>query len=244
MTQFRIEKMRDHWDGKSADYSRDRVLSEVDKYLLSQIKLSPGQRILEIGAGSGIIGRELIRQNSGVIYYNLDLSLKFIRIARENQGAEAIAVMGDAAKLPFRPESFDAVLEMDAIHHFPRHLLHQPVSEIGRVLKPGGIVYMAEDWGKKPVDEKEKLAYSLQNRRMLPSRGLEYHPSDDEWEKLFGSAGMIEILREHIARPLNLEYFRSIELPEAESEYNRLIEFWGDAQPVTLMTIHIFEKQA
>jgi len=102
---------------------------------------------------------------------------------------------------------------------------------------------MAEDWGKKPADEKEKLAYSLQNRRKLTSRGLEYHPSDDEWEILFSRAGMVETARQHIPRPLNLEYFRSIELPEAESEYYRLIELWGNAEPVTSMTIHIFEKR-
>ena len=243
MTPFKIDKMREHWDEKSENYAKDRVLSSADRRMLELINLSPGQKILEIGAGPGILGGKLLENNPAVLYYNLDLSLKFIKIARQNQGAKAVPVMGDAAQLPFKPDSFDAALEMDAIHHFPRELLHQPVSEIGRVIRPGGIIYLAEDWGRKPENEKEELAYSLQKRRKLTGSGLEYHPPDDEWEELFRREGMIEISREHVPRPLNLEYFRSLASPEAQSEFKRLTDLWEDDRPVTLMTIHIFEKR-
>ena len=242
MTQFKLEKMREHWDDTSEQYSQDRSISSADEYVLGLIRLSSGQKILELGAGSGITGRELLLRNSGIHYYNLDLSEKFIRIALKNQGSQARAIWGDAAAMPFKAESMDCVLEMDAIHHFPREMLELPVKEISRVLKPGGIVYLAEDWGKSPENEKEEIVYSLQNRRKLPGRGLEYHPSDDEWQELFANAGMITRRREHVSRPLNLEYFRTLESPEAEAEYKKLLELWGDQPATTYMTIHVFEK--
>ena len=46
----------------------------------------------------------------------------------------------DIALLPFRDATFDAVLSMDVIVHFPRGEEHAAVQEIVRVLEPGGLL--------------------------------------------------------------------------------------------------------
>jgi SAM-dependent methyltransferase len=52
-----------------------------------------------------------------------------------------LAVAGDAAELPFASRSFDAVISNHSLEHFER--LDEALGEIGRVLKPGGSLYVA-----------------------------------------------------------------------------------------------------
>jgi ubiquinone/menaquinone biosynthesis C-methylase UbiE len=90
------------------------------------------ERIVEVGGGSGRAAREV---GAAV----LDPARGMLERAQA-KGLET--VQASATDLPLATESVDAVLVVDALHHFPNH--DRCLSEIARVLAPGGVLVVRE----------------------------------------------------------------------------------------------------
>lgn len=97
---------------------------EIFDRILSALK--PG-RTLELGAGPGFFGRH----RPGMI-------------ALDIVSTPAIDVCGDAHRLPFADGSFDNVVGVDVLHHLAHPA--QALSEVRRVLTPGGRAVLVEPW--------------------------------------------------------------------------------------------------
>lgn len=89
--------------------------------------LRPGDRVLEVGAGLGIAG-----------LYVEGLRLTSTDLHREPW----LHAVADAMRLPFRGESFDAVVCLNMLHHLPHP--RQCIEEMVRVLRAGGLLLIAE----------------------------------------------------------------------------------------------------
>lgn len=107
------------------------------------LSVKPGQKVLDIGCGSGYIANT-IQEHTGAKIHGINVSPEQIATARANAERSGklgklldfqVASMNDP--LPFEDGSFDAVYVMQAICY-----VHDPNSlmkEVRRVLKPGGI---------------------------------------------------------------------------------------------------------
>jgi SAM-dependent methyltransferase len=94
-------------------------------------------RVLEAGCGTGYLASLLERRYDWRMF-PVDLGwpgLEFGRSLGLNRLAQA-----DIARLPFQSGSFDAVISMDVIVHFPRGEEHHAMAEFARVLSPGGLL--------------------------------------------------------------------------------------------------------
>jgi ubiquinone/menaquinone biosynthesis C-methylase UbiE len=109
----------------------------VLKVLRQQISLRKGKVVLEIGCGNGN-GTKLIKKYfKPKEIYGIDLDPKMIEIAQKKQKAEGVFfTVGDAAKLPYKDQMFDAVFDFGVIHHIAAW--KECLKEVKRVLKPGG----------------------------------------------------------------------------------------------------------
>src|SRR6201991_1133813 len=96
-----------------------------------------GKRVLEVGCGHGGGASYLMRTLRPASYTGLDLNRAAIAFCRKRHNVAGVDfVHGNAEKLPFPEQSFDAVINVEssaAYPHFSRFL-----SEVARVLRPGG----------------------------------------------------------------------------------------------------------
>lgn len=89
--------------------------------------------VLEVGCGTGHWLSRM--KNSGARAYGLDPSRGMLKQAVV-KGCGGAVVGGDALKLPYRDGSFDRIVCVHALHHFPDRARF--FAEAMRVLKPGG----------------------------------------------------------------------------------------------------------
>jgi len=101
--------------------------------------LQPGQRLLDVGCGTGVVAITAARR--GALVSALDLTPQLLERARENARTAGVDVdwhEGDAEQLPFGDVEFDVVVSQFAHIFAPRPGV--VTAEMLRVLKPGGTI--------------------------------------------------------------------------------------------------------
>ena len=97
------------------------------------------RNVLEAGCGTGHFSVQLA-QRYGWRMHSLDLGWEGLDFGKK-LGAPRM-VQADICRLPYRGESFDAVVSMDVIVHLPRGREEEPLAEFARVLQPGGLLVL------------------------------------------------------------------------------------------------------
>jgi ubiquinone/menaquinone biosynthesis C-methylase UbiE len=123
------------FDTLADDYRQGRLGYANDIYNhLVGYGLSPSHKILDIGCGTGLASAPLVENGYNVT--GVDPSQPMLDVAKE-QLPSGTWINGRAESLPFKDGSFDVALSAQAMHHAD---LAQAISEVKRVLHPGGIV--------------------------------------------------------------------------------------------------------
>lgn len=128
-----------------AQYERYQVPSlfqPLAERLLAALPLRPGERLLDVACGTGIVAR-LAAQPLGAtgLVTGVDLNPSMLEVARAHTPTSGAAVdwrQGDAGALPCDAGSYDVVLCQQGLQFFPDQ--PQALREMYRVLKPGGRV--------------------------------------------------------------------------------------------------------
>lgn len=102
-------------------------------------KITKNDVVLEIGCGTGLFTRKVF-QKTGANITATDLSPELLGQAKELL-PQATFIVDDAMKMKFPNNSFDVVFGSSVIHHLEMDVA---LSEIFRVLKPGGRMVFAE----------------------------------------------------------------------------------------------------
>ncbi len=131
MTGFRWSRSR------ALEYAANRADSQADRAILERLLGLNPERVIEIGCGPGVIRR---RADFIENYICTDLSIHFLR---EFSG---VRVCCDGCALPFRAGSASCVVAMAVLHHLECQPLRAALSGIYRVLRPGGVFLLLEDW--------------------------------------------------------------------------------------------------
>jgi len=124
----------------------------VHKRLLEYVDLPPRPNVLDLGCGTGRLLERLGAKFPDLRGTGLDLSGEMLRIARQKNRhrPRLIYVEGKAESLPFAEGQFDAVFNTISFLHYlePQQIL----SEVARVLSPGGRFYLVDTTFKSKAE--------------------------------------------------------------------------------------------
>ncbi|MEJ7763757.1 MAG: methyltransferase domain-containing protein [Thermomicrobiales bacterium] len=120
--------------------------ASLNLWMLELIDVEPGDRVLEVGFGPGIVLVELLTRTPDGVVVGVDASELMVRQARTRHVADISAGrlelrQGDAGSLPDADASFDMVCGTHVIYFWPDPV--GTVRELGRVLRPGGTLALA-----------------------------------------------------------------------------------------------------
>ncbi|HLK36671.1 MAG TPA: class I SAM-dependent methyltransferase [Polyangiaceae bacterium] len=108
--------------------------------------VADGQRILEVGCGFGGTIAHMNDRLSNCHFVGLNIDERQVRRARELVTArptnDVRFVVGDACKIPFPEASFDVVMAVECIFHFPSRRTF--LTEARRVLRTGGTLMVSD----------------------------------------------------------------------------------------------------
>jgi ubiquinone/menaquinone biosynthesis C-methylase UbiE len=104
-----FEPIADHLGAAYLRYSFTKGTAQEVDFLMDALGLTPGMRVLDVGCGPGRHARALASE--GVEVVGLDISERFVALARDGAPAGAEFVVGDARAMAFDAE-FDAALSL------------------------------------------------------------------------------------------------------------------------------------
>ena len=154
-----LDLVRKHWDSASVSYDQSpgHGLSEPERVAWRRVLSrtldpspeGPERSILDVGTGTGEMASVL--GSMGFKVTGVDLSpamLAQARLKAQQEGTDLQTVEAEASNLPFPADSFDMV--------FSRHLFwnlidpQAAVREWARVVRPGGMIAIADGWWEEP----------------------------------------------------------------------------------------------
>jgi ubiquinone/menaquinone biosynthesis C-methylase UbiE len=121
--------------------------------LIDQADPHPGQRVLDLGCGTGTLAIQVKQREPEAEVTGLDADPEMLDQARakaEDSGVDIELTEGFSNELPYEDASFDRVLSTLFFHHLDPEPKRQTAREIARVLRPGGELHVA-DFGR-PAD--------------------------------------------------------------------------------------------
>ncbi len=140
-------------------FGRDRGWRRATRAALD---LEPGQRVLDVGAGTGVSTEELAR--SGAYAVGVDLSTGMLRAGRRVRPTVPL-LAGDALRLPFPDGAFDAVTISFALRNVTD--TEAALRELARITRPGGRLVVCEF--SHPTNGAFRTAYLRYLMRSLPA---------------------------------------------------------------------------
>ena len=148
--QLRVQRYG--WDRAAAHYEQfwSEQLRPVRDALLASAALRPGERVLDVACGTGLVtlrAAELVGTSGSVVGTDLsDTMVQTVRAEAERRGIAAEVLHMNAERLELPDASFDVVLCALGLMYVPDP--ERALAEMLRVVKPGGRVVVSV-WGAR-----------------------------------------------------------------------------------------------
>jgi demethylmenaquinone methyltransferase/2-methoxy-6-polyprenyl-1,4-benzoquinol methylase len=114
-------------------------LKDVREFVLNFSQIKPGEKVLDIGCGTG--DQAIYFAKRGAIVAGIDINPKMVGCAlkkKEKEGLDVYFQGGDATDLPFLDPIFDLAVISLVLHEIESKDRDKVISEMKRVVKKGG----------------------------------------------------------------------------------------------------------
>jgi ubiquinone/menaquinone biosynthesis C-methylase UbiE len=176
-------------------------LAGVHDEMVAAAGLRSGQRVLDVGCGTGNLLRATGKRHRDVELFGVDPDLKMLaRAERKLRRAELRVKLdkGFAQELPFPDASFDVVFSSLMLHHLDTPSKDEMLTEVRRVLRPGGVLVLADavfhDHGPTKDHLRDNVGDAVPKR--IAAAGFTTEPTRMRKLRMFGTVG-IEVAKVH-----------------------------------------------
>lgn len=143
----RLQEEFNRWAEKGRGEEMEKHHISIAEQTIRRMGLKPGDRVLDLGCGSGWATRILARMvgagtaGAGQVV-GLDVSDEMIRRARAQSRDfdNVLYVWGSATELPWQEDFFDKVLSIESFYYYADQ--DRALDEIGRVMAPRGRMFI------------------------------------------------------------------------------------------------------
>ena len=143
----KLQQEFNRWAAAGEGGQMERHHLNITEKTLHLMDLRPGERVLDLGCGSGWATRLLARlvgegpEGFGQVV-GVDVSDEMVRLARESSKdfANILYVWGSAQQIPWEENFFDKVLSVESFYYYPDQ--DRALMELFRVMAPRGRLFI------------------------------------------------------------------------------------------------------
>lgn len=171
-----------------------------------RLRLGRGERMLDLGSGNGRHAFEALRRGADIVCVDLDpaglfaleeMAEAMVLEGQVERGSLRSVTLADANQLPFADASFDRVIAAEVLEHIPTD--STAMSEIARVLRPGGIAAVTV-----PRYWPERICWVLSD---------EYHSNEGGHVRIYKRSELVAKLTDNGLRPLSAHHAHALHSP-------------------------------
>jgi demethylmenaquinone methyltransferase/2-methoxy-6-polyprenyl-1,4-benzoquinol methylase len=136
--------------------------------VIRKSKLKPNGQLLDLGAGTGDLAQEALKQVPGCTVTAADFTLEMMWVGKSHSPVQELNwTAADALSLPFRQETFDAVVSGFLLRNVAD--IMDSLREQLRVLKPGGVIVVLDT--TRPAQNKLRPLIDFYLHVIIPNLG-------------------------------------------------------------------------
>ncbi|MEU4805005.1 methyltransferase domain-containing protein [Actinosynnema sp. NPDC023587] len=220
-----------YWENDADDSSVEEATDRLTDMMISGLAARPGQRVLDVGCGIGHPALRLVRARDVNV---VGISVSHVQVARATEHAAAAGLSDravfqftDAMDMPFPDGSFDAAWALESMWHMPDR--GQVLSEIARVLRPGGRLAVADVIERGPVSPRGRLLLD----HICENYAVRSLGTVDEYRTALAANGFVDVEIRDISD--NCSRTLALMADAVDTVRDRLVDLVGAEQATSLI---------
>lgn len=161
-----------------------RLVTDEFELLESLVDLPRHPRVIELGCGAAHLSRKLLQRLPGSTVTGLEVDERQMAKNLQKPQERLTFVQAGAQAMPFAGGSFDLALMLKSLHHVPLEALDRALSEVHRVLRPLGLLYVSEPVFAGALNEVMRLFHDEQVVRAAALAAVGRAVASGAWEQV------------------------------------------------------------